>query len=128
MRADSATVASSDRAKEYSVLWAGKVYSSNDNATHWQGYAGYPVIAVLMLRGLLPFEQSVAAMFAGVNWAKANAAAKRDYAKALEAVFAQLGLGEEQAALARAQAREALAALAELDMEIQRRDPRKPKT
>ena len=61
-----ATVTSSNGLKAYTVAWSedGGTYSSNDNATYWQGYAGYPVIAALMahavtvdqtlaLRGLL---------------------------------------------------------------------------
>ncbi len=31
------------------------VTSSNDNASYWQGYLGYPGIAVLMLQGKLPY-------------------------------------------------------------------------
>ena len=125
MKADSATVASSNRAKEYTVQWSGKSYSSNDNATYWQGYAGYPVIAVLMLQGLLPLDENLAALFAGVNWTKANSAAKRDYAKAVEAVFAQLGLDDGQKTGARAEALKAHTALAALDIEILRGTPRK---
>ena len=55
-----AKVLSSDRKKEYTVTWEENVYSSNDNATYWQGYAGYPIIAVLLLTGKLPFNQVVA--------------------------------------------------------------------
>ena len=46
-----AAVLSSDKSKEYTVGWNGNVYTSDDNATYWQGYAGYPVIAVLMEAG-----------------------------------------------------------------------------
>lgn len=51
-----ATVVSSDRTREYTVSWSddGSVYNSNDNATYWRGYAGYPVIAVMMMQGRLP--------------------------------------------------------------------------
>ena len=46
-----AAIASSNGAKTYTVAWNenGSTYSSNDNATYWQGYAGYPVIAVRSL-------------------------------------------------------------------------------
>ena len=38
-------VRSSDGSKEYRVTWDDEGrYRSNDNATFWQGYAGYPVI------------------------------------------------------------------------------------
>ena len=44
-----AIVYSSDNKKQYKVQWLDNKYTSNDNATYWQGYSGYPVIAVLML-------------------------------------------------------------------------------
>lgn len=57
-----ASVASSNGAKAYTVAWSedGAVYSSNDSATYWQGYAGYPVITVLMAQGRLPFDRAMA--------------------------------------------------------------------
>lgn len=62
-----AKVTSSNGAKTYTVSWENDVYHSNDNATYWQGYAGYPVIAVLMLQGKLPFNQKLADNFKAVN-------------------------------------------------------------
>lgn len=126
MREGRATVCSSNRAKEYIVSWAGNVYSSNDNATHWQGYAGYPVIAVLMLQGLLPLDRDIAALFVGINWTEANAAAKRDYAKAVETVFAQLQCDEEKQSAARLENIRVYDALKALNIEITRSAPRKP--
>lgn len=126
MKTDSALVASSNRAKEYTVSWDGKAFSSTDNATLWQGYAGYPVIAVLMLQGRLPLDTHIAALFAGVNWTNANAAAKRDYAKAVATVFAQFGFDREQQDRIRAEAQKTYTALAALDIEIRRKNSRKP--
>ena len=55
-------VRSSDGSKEYRVTWDDEGrYRSNDNATFWQGYAGYPVIMALMLQGRVPFNGEVAA-------------------------------------------------------------------
>lgn len=54
MGEDTADVASSNGAKHYTVSWTEDTYSSNDNASYWQGYAGYPVLAVLMKQGKLP--------------------------------------------------------------------------
>lgn len=125
MKADGAVVASSNRAKEYAVSWDGKTYSSTDNATLWQGYAGYPVIAVLMLQGLLPLDTAMTALFTGVNWTEANAAAKRDYARAVETVFAQLGLDQEQQDAIRAEALKTHTTLMSLDIDIRRKNSRK---
>lgn len=62
-----ALVESSDEAKTYTVTFDGDTYTSNDNATYWQGYAGYPIIAVLMLRGRLPLDGSLSEQFRDVD-------------------------------------------------------------
>ena len=83
---ESAIVKSSDDTKEYVVRFKGDLYSSNDNATFWRGYAGYPVIAVLMLQGRLPFDRTEAEKWKGVNWKAVNTKYRNDYAKAVEEV------------------------------------------
>ena len=90
----SAQVRSSDGAKTYTVTWSddATVYTSNDNATFWQLYPGYPVIAVLMLQGKLPLHTPSTIDMAGVNWTAINAAHRRDYAAALENVIEERGL------------------------------------
>ena len=81
-------VRSSDGSKEYRVTWDDEErYRSNDNATFWQGYAGYPVIMALMLQGRVPFNGEVAAWFKGIPWKALNDAHKRDYAAALAEAF-----------------------------------------
>lgn len=89
-------VGSSDGAKRYEVLRDGDTYRSNDSATYWQGYAGYPVLAVLMREGRLPYDEEAARWFAGVDWHALNAAAKRDYAAALGEAVRERGLGASQ--------------------------------
>lgn len=84
-----AKVTSSDGKKTYTVTWQGEDYTSNDNATYWQGYAGYPVIAVLMLQGRLPLDRNIAELFKDINWTELNASHKRDYAAALDEVMLQ---------------------------------------
>lgn len=121
-----ATVASSNGAKEYTVSWNedGAVCSSNDNATYWQGYAGYPVIAVLMERGALPLEGAVVDEFADVNWTELNASHKRDYAAAVHEVVDERG---PEATRTDAAAHKVLDALAALDIEIKRGSVRPPR-
>ena len=125
MGVNRATVTSSDRAKEYVVSWDGQAYASTDNATVWQGYAGYPVIAVLMLQGKLPFDENIAGLFREINWTKANAEAKRDYAKAVDSVFARLGADAAKQTGIRTEAARVLDALKALDVTIQRPAARK---
>ena len=85
-----AAVSSSDYKKTYDVEWSEDTYSSNDNASYWQGYMGYPLIAVLMLKGRLNYDKTVAACFKGVNWKELNAAYKNQYGKTADAVLERL--------------------------------------
>jgi len=85
-----ALVKSSDGQKRYLVEWAGDLYSSNDNATYWQGYPGYPVIAVLLLQGRLSYKREDALKFKGINWRKLNTDHKNNYASALNEVLGRL--------------------------------------
>ena len=122
-----ATVVSSNGSKAYTVTWSedGSTYSSNDNATYWQGYAGYPVIAVLMEQGRLPLDRAVADGFAHVNWTVLNERCRRDYARAVRAVVDERGL---DAARVEAAARSVRDTLAELDLSIKRGSVRPPKS
>jgi len=84
---DYAEVKSSNGEKEYLIKWKDKLYYSNDNSTYWQGYIGYPVIAVLMLKGNLSLNREVSKFFKDINWNKINKENKRDYRSSLEQVL-----------------------------------------
>jgi hypothetical protein len=45
---------------------------SDDNGTRFRGYVGYPIIAVLMLKGVLPYEERFAKALAGLPWKELN--------------------------------------------------------
>lgn len=85
-----ALVSSSDYKKEYTVVWNGDYYSSNDNASYWQGYLGYPVIAVLMLQGKITFNNAIPEYFKNINWKKLNSEYKNQYDKAVSSVLERL--------------------------------------
>ena len=112
-----AEVISSDGEKKYAVAWRGNVYTSTDNATRWQGYAGYPVLAVLMLQGRLPLDREVAALFSGINWTELNRKHRRYYAAALDAVVRARNM---DAAAVRAAMDQVFERLSALDVEIRR--------
>lgn len=90
MMENSAKVISSNRAKEYSVYWIDNTYNSNDSASYWQGYAGYPIIAVLMLQGKLKLNREIANYFKGINWTDLNNKYKRKYDKAVAEIMEKL--------------------------------------
>jgi len=63
------------------------VYYSNDNSTYWQGYPGYPVIAVLLLQDKLPLNQEYLKYFANIDWNSLNKETKRDYKESVNRVL-----------------------------------------
>lgn len=113
-------VRSSDGSKEYTVTWEDGVYRSNDNATYWQGYAGYPVIVALLLQGELPYDSDVASWFSGIPWKQLNDTHKRDYDAALQEAFALKNLDKGQILRVQQLATEDHEALAALPIEVGR--------
>lgn len=92
---NSAKVLSSDHSKAYTVQWNNSIYSSNDSASYWQGYPGYPIIAVLMLQGKLSLDETIAGTFKGINWKKLNAEHQANYTAAVSVImeeFQQKGI------------------------------------
>lgn len=120
MHENHAIVSSSDRSKEYTVTWNGNTYASDDSATYWQGYPGYPVIAVLMLQGRVPLNMETAALFPGINWAELNAKFKRDYAKATAAVLENIECGPDEKETIAAEVRSVYEAITLLDIQVKR--------
>ena len=90
--ATAAKVVSSARDKTYDVTWSADMrhITSNDNASHWQGYIGYPIIAVLLKMNVIPYSAHVAGLLAGIPWKQLNDRFKRDYDKAVNHVLDQV--------------------------------------
>lgn len=87
---DHATVLSSDGKKEYLIEWSGDWYSSNDNASYFQGYMGYPVIAVLMLRGAISYDEVLVSYMKNIPWKELNTKHRRNYALVVDIVLSNL--------------------------------------
>ncbi len=74
---DEARVVSSMGDREYRVVVKNvsnnvfRVYS-NDNGTIYRGYVGYPIIAFLMLKGVIPIDKDVMRAMTGVPWKELN--------------------------------------------------------
>lgn len=124
LKNNEALVTSSNGAKTYTVSWEDNIYHSNDNATYWQGYAGYPIIAVLMLQEKISFDQKLADNFASVNWNEVNAKFKRNYAKAASEVIKEKRLDEKEVM---AELEKVYRALKDLPITIKRGALRPPK-
>jgi len=72
-------VTSSDGTRVYRVYVdpsRGVAYS-DDNGTRYRGYIGYPIIAALMLEGVLPYDQRVGEALRGVPWRRLNESLRR---------------------------------------------------
>ncbi|MDR2920447.1 MAG: hypothetical protein LBV72_13935 [Tannerella sp.] len=88
---ESAKVQSSDYTKEYTVKWKDNTYSSNDNASYWGGYAGYPVIGVFLLQGKLKLQNAeLVNLLKGINWKALNTKYKNKYDKAVAEILGEL--------------------------------------
>lgn len=121
MGENAATVTSSDSAKTYKVEWQDNMYSSTDNATLWQGYAGYPVISILILQKKLSVNDDMIARFSNVNWNSLNKKYKRDYRAALLEVFEQKQFTQEEISQIENATAQAFEQLKALPLEIVRK-------
>ncbi len=92
----------------------GRELSSSDNASYWQGYLGYPAIAVLFQRGVLKLDPQAAAALAGIPWHNLNQRFKNDYAKTLAEVERRLAASGQDSSRVRAAAHATIEALREL--------------
>ena len=122
----SATVTSSGGEKTYDVGWSedGRTVTANDNASYWQGYLGYPIVAVLLARGELHAGEDAVAALAGVPWHELNQRYKRDYDAAVAHVLGELP--GHDAATVEAEVDRVLADLAALDLQHAARGRRPP--
>ncbi len=89
-----AEVTSSAGEKVYRVRWNEDMtlVTSDDNASRWQGYLGYPILAVLMARGKLDYLESAASSLAGIPWKAINRRFRNDYGRAVESVLAEIAV------------------------------------
>lgn len=74
-------VKSSDYSKTYVVEYDAKTCAimANDNGSYWQGYLGYPSIAVLLEEGVLSYDKDVSFLLKGIAWKSLNDRYKQDY-------------------------------------------------
>ena len=95
---DSGKVYSSSRNKYYDINFDPnkKAIMSNDNASYWKGYMGYPSIAFLMAKGLLSYDENLGQVMKGVAWKDINQKFKNDFDKALEYILSSKSEAERR--------------------------------
>jgi hypothetical protein len=124
-----AEVRSSGGDKTYTVEWSedGESFGANDNASYWQGYLGYPIVAVLVELGRVHADPRVIRHFAGVDWHALNRRLRRDYDAAVAEVLATLAQRGVDTATVLAEAERVAAQLAALQLQRAKRSRRPPK-
>jgi hypothetical protein len=105
------TSSEGDRTYEVETRDGGHELSSSDNASYWQGYVGYPAIAVLLRRGLIPLPPGARDALAGIPWNELNRRFKRDYSKTLAEVERKIEQAGHAPDAVRAEAEAVLRAL-----------------
>lgn len=114
-----AEVVSSSGDKTYQVRWSagfGRI-TSDDNASRWQGYLGYPIVAVLLASGRLELNRNIAGHLTGIRWKDVNRRFRNDYGRAVDSVLAELEKKGTDVLAIRAEAEKIMAGLAGLGLE-----------
>ncbi len=95
-----AVISSSDGSKTYTLTWSEDPESnyfkvnSDDNASRFQGYTGYPIIALLMILDKINLDEDILPHFKDINWHNLNKQFKNNYAQAVEFVLSQRSMEE----------------------------------
>ena len=71
--------------------------SVNDNGSYYQGYAGYPALAFLMIRGFLPFNEKLSVNLKGIQWKQLNQENKNDFDKTVAFLYTLVSQKELEA-------------------------------
>lgn len=80
---NNAKVYSSSGNKFYTVTYDPKANSimCNDNGSYWAGYLGYPAIAFLLAKGVIPYTPNLADLLKDIAWKDINQGFKNDFTK-----------------------------------------------
>src|SRR5208283_3032616 len=68
----------------------GREIASNDNASYWQSYVGYPAITVLLARGFYRPPANVTDALAGVAWKELNRKFRNNWGRTIAEVEKEL--------------------------------------
>lgn len=98
-----AEVVSSSGNKTYIVEWSEDSITANDNASYWQGYMGYPILAILMTLGKIHFNRDVATLLSGIPWKTINTKYRNNYEKAIAAALDFIRASSQQRKLIKAE-------------------------
>ncbi len=83
---------SSSGNKYYDVTFDPKknAIMTNDNGSYWKDYVGYPAIAFLLSKNILPYREEFGTLLKGIAWKDVNQQFKNDFGKTLEFIIKDL--------------------------------------
>ena len=83
IESNSAKVFSSSGNKFYTVTYdpTKNAIMCNDNGSYWADYLGYPAIAFLLAKDIIPYSPSSANILKDIKWKDINQQFKNDFAK-----------------------------------------------
>lgn len=86
---NSAKVYSSSMGKYYVVEYKPdeNAINANDNGSYWKGYLGYPAIAFLIVKGILPYKLEVIEKLRDIKWKDMNVKNKNNYQKTISEIY-----------------------------------------
>ena len=87
---------------------------TNDNGSYWKGYLGYPAIAYLLQKEVIPYQEELASALRGIKWKDVNQEFKNDFDKTL--IFILTSLDEQTRANLENYAQSILAQITELKL------------
>jgi hypothetical protein len=113
-----AVVTSSNGQRTYDVWWenGGLAVFSTDNASKFQGYAGYPIVAVLLVLGVVRADTALMTPLANIDWHELNARFKRRYDEAVDHALSEVAAAGADAGAITAAAESVAAQLSRLDL------------
>jgi hypothetical protein len=80
---NTAKIYSSSGNKFYTVTYDPDQYAimCNDNGSYWQGYLGYPAIAFLLIKNIIPYSPTSTELLKDIKWKDINQNFKNDFSK-----------------------------------------------
>jgi len=87
-----ATCISTTKGKSYFIMYDLSTMSimSNDNMAYYMGETSYPMIALLLVKKVLTYDEKILAHLKSIPWKTINRRNKGDYMKSVLEVLAQL--------------------------------------
>lgn len=83
---------STSKGKYYTVNYDPSTNSimSNDNMAYYVGEISYPMVAILLLTGTIPYDTTILPFFKDIKWKEINQKNKNNYMKSVMQVLEEL--------------------------------------